>query len=75
MIQHREQNDMSKILLIFIYFRELREHANDLKSKTVLLMGVGIMKISLKKKKKEALPPINKGRQNLNKNPPERENQ
>lgn len=56
MIQHREQNDMSKILLIFIYFRELREHANDLKSKTVLLMGVGIMKISLKKKKGSPSP-------------------
>lgn len=47
---------MSKILLIFIYFRELREHANDLKSKTVLLMGVGIMKISLKKKKRKPFP-------------------
>lgn len=56
MIQHREQNDMSKILLIFIYFRELREHANDLKLKTVLLMGVGIMKISLKKKKGSPSP-------------------
>ena len=48
---------MSKILLIFIYFRELREHANDLKSKTVLLMGVGIMKISLEKKKKGSPSP------------------
>ena len=60
-----------KYYRFLIYFRVKRTYY-----RLEIKMAVGIMKISFKKKKKEALPPINKGigRQDLNKNPPEREN-